>query len=90
MNKWFKTVMMDKSLKRQMAPVRKSLADSLKEYRKLCREGEEYTHIGGVQYGICIGKQSQILNAERAAQDVRIDTMNKVYATIGTDKWIGE
>lgn len=90
MNTWIKTVQMDKSLKRQLAPVRNNLARSLRQCRKLCKNGERYTYEGGIQFGICLGEQSQILAAERAAQDVRINTMNKVYATMGTDKWIGD
>lgn len=84
---WFRTIQSDKTLKNALAPVRNNLARSLRQYRSLCKSGERYTYEGGLQYGICLGEQAQILAAERAAQDVRVDTMNKVYATMGTDKF---
>lgn len=86
---WYPVKCADKSLKTAMKPVRNNLARSLRQYRKLCKSGGRYTYEGGLQFGICLGEQAQLLAAERAAQDVRVDTMNKVYATIGTDKFIG-
>lgn len=87
---WHPIHHMDKTLKTAMKPVRNNLARSLRQYRKLVKNGGRYTYEGGIQFGICLGEQAQLLAAERAAQDVRLDTMGKVYATMGTDKFIGD
>jgi len=88
--KWYPVKCADKSLKTAMQPVRNNLARSLRQYRKLVKDGGRYTHEGSIQFGICLGEQAQLLAAERAAQDVRLDTMSQVYATMGTDKFMGD
>lgn len=75
---WCKTIS-DKSLKKDLAPVRNNLARSLREYRKLLRSGQRYTYECGIQYGICLGEQAQVLMAERIARDMRLKTMYEMY-----------
>jgi hypothetical protein len=75
---WCKTIS-DNNLKKGLSPVRNNLARSLRQYRKLVRSGQRYTYECGIQYGICLGEQAQVMMAERIARDVRVKTMCEMY-----------
>jgi len=75
---WAKTTL-DKSMKPLLAPARNNLARSLRQYRKLCQKGDRYSYEGAIQFGICLGEQSQVMMAERLARDVRLKTMYEMY-----------
>ena len=85
---WTRTIC-DKSLKKTLAEARNNLARDLRQYRKLVKSGDRYSFEGGIQLGICLGEQTQILAAEAALKDMRIKTILDVNDAREKGEWVG-